>query len=265
MKTTLTDAQVDELADYLDAAQQEVRGVSKVTDRYPEMTWADAYAVQEGLKARALARGEQLVALKMGLTSRAKMKQMGVESPIRGYLTDAHWVAQGEAIKVEGQLIHPKVEPELAFITTSELKGPGVTREQALEAIGSVVPALEIIDSRYENFRFDLTSVIADNTSAARYLIGSASSRPQDLDLRALGVVFEKNGEMVATGAAAAVLGHPADSLAELANMLAEYGESVPADTLVLTGGITAAVRVDAGDVVSARFQDLGTLSVRFV
>ena len=156
MSRTLSHEQILELAATLDAARARAEGVTKVTDDYPDMSWADAYAVQDALQSLAEERGEQVVALKMGLTSRAKMRQMGVESPIRGFLTDAHWVPEGEAIAVQGHLIHPKVEPELAFITRSELRGPGVTRAQALDAIGSVVPALEIIDSRYENFRFCL-------------------------------------------------------------------------------------------------------------
>lgn len=259
----LTTQEIASIAELLDNARHSDNGVTKVTDANPGMTHEDAYAVQDVLRERAKARGERLVGLKMGLTSRAKMKQMGVESPIRGFLTDAHVVMEGTPIDT-APLIHPKVEPELAVITKTALKGPGIDRAQAMAAIDSVVGALEIIDSRYENFRFDLTSVIADNTSAARFITSTAALGPNDADLATLGVVFEKNGELVATGAGAAVLGHPAESLAELANMLGERGEEVPAGTLVLLGGITAAVRVEAGDTVTARFQHLGALSATF-
>ena len=125
-------------------------------------------------------------------------------------------------------------------------------------------PALEIIDSRYENFRFDLKSVIADNTSASHYVTGATSLSPHAVDLKTLGVVMYKNGEVVQTGAGAAVLGDPVMSVATLANMLGARGEVIPANTLVLTGGITAAVRVDAGDHIVTRFQHLGELSVLF-
>jgi len=128
-----------------------------------------------------------------------------------------------------------------------------------------VVPALEVIDSRYLNFKFDLKSVIADNTSAARYVVGGNAGDPVGMDLKNLGVVMEKNGEVVATASGAAVLGHPAQSVAMLANMLGARGEEIPAGTLILTGGVTEAVAVAKGDVINVRYQHLGSVSVRFV
>ena len=126
------------------------------------------------------------------------------------------------------------------------------------------MPAVEIIDSRYENFRFDLKSVIADNASSSRFVTGGNPKRVEDVDMKTLGVVMEINGEVVATGAGAAVLGNPAASVAMLANMLAERGESIPAGTFIMTGGITAAVAVKAGDSVCVRYQDIGSVSMTF-
>jgi 2-oxo-3-hexenedioate decarboxylase len=128
-----------------------------------------------------------------------------------------------------------------------------------------VLPAVEVIDSRYENFRFDLKSVIADNTSSARFVTGGRHRSAAGLDLKNLGVVLEKNGEIVATASGAAVLGHPAASVAMLVNMLGTRGKSIPAGTLILTGGVTEAIAVAAGDSVTARFQHLGSVSMRFV
>jgi 2-oxo-3-hexenedioate decarboxylase len=201
--------------------------------------------------------------LKAGLTSRAKMKQMGVETPIYGFLMDYFSQPDGGEIKVD-ELIHPKVEAEVAFVTKSVLKGPCHVGD-VLAATDFVIPAVEVIDSRYENFRFDLISVIADNASSSRFVLGSQMANPADLDLRNLGVVMEKNGQIVEVGAGAAVLGHPAASVAFLANMLAKRGEEIPAGTLILTGGITAAVAVDKGDCISVRYQGLGSVSMRFV
>jgi len=124
---------------------------------------------------------------------------------------------------------------------------------------------MEIIDSRYRDFKFDLKSVIADNTSSSRFVAGGNAGDPRALDLRTLGVVLEKNGEVVATGAAAAVLGHPANSVAMLANMLGARGEHIPAGTFIMTGAVTEAVAVQKGDSINARFQGLGSISVRFV
>ncbi|CAG0907415.1 unnamed protein product, partial [Cyprideis torosa] len=163
-----------------------------------------------------------------------------------------------------GELIHPRVEAEIAVVTKTALKGPDCDIAAVMDAIDFVVPAIEIIDSRYENFNFDLKSVIADNTSASRFVIGGRTADVADLDLPTLGVVLEKNGEVCETGAGAAVLGDPAASVAMLANMLARSGREIPAGTLILTGGITAAVPVEAGDHVSARFADIGTVNVSF-
>ena len=150
-------------------------------------------------------------------------------------------------------------------MTHTILRGPNCTAEAVREATDFVVAALEIIDSRYENFRFDLRSVVADNTSVSRYVSGSRIAGIGDLDLKSMGVVLEKNGAVAQTGAGAAVLGDPAESVAMLANMLADRDQFIPAGTFVLTGGITAAVPVEKGDAITARYQGLGAITVRFV
>src|SRR5690606_1960239 len=144
-------------------------------------------------------------------------------------------------------------------------KGPGCHIGDVLAATDFVLPALEVIDSRYRDFKFDLKSVVADNTSAARYVVGGRSRDAHELDLKNLGVVMEKNGQVVATASGAAVLGHPAQSVAMLANMLGARGEEIPAGTLILTGGVTEAVAVAAGDNITIRYQELGAISIRFV
>ena len=134
-----------------------------------------------------------------------------------------------------------------------------------MAAIDFVLPAVEIIDSRYRDFKFDLKSVIADNTSASRFVIGGRSRPVEALDLRTLGVVLEKNGRVVAMAAGAAVLGHPAAAVAMMANHLGARGQEIPAGTFIMTGGVTEAIAVQAGDNVNVRFQDLGSVSMRFV
>ncbi len=262
--SVLSSEQVEALAVHLESAELEARAVAKVTDDHPQMDFADAYAVQWAIRARKEARGNRIVGLKMGLTSRAKMKQMGVETPVYGFLADYFECPEGSAIDT-GALIHPKVEAELAFVTKTELRGPGCHVGQVLAATDFVIPAVEIIDSRYENFRFDLVSVVADNASSSRFVTGSCMAPPADLDMATLGVVLEKNGQVAEVGAGAAVLNHPANSVALLANLLAERGESIPAGSLILTGGITAAVAVAPGDSVCVRFQGLGSVSMSFI
>jgi 2-oxo-3-hexenedioate decarboxylase len=261
---SLATADIERLAALLHEAEEAARDVEKITDELPDLSVADSYAIQRAILARKLQQGGRLAGRKMGLTSPAKMKQMSVRLPIHGFLMADGCVADGAATPMQG-LIHPKVEAEIAVTTSRELRGPGCTAAEAMAAIDHVYAALEVIDSRYRNFRFDLTSVIADNTSAARFVVGADGVPGAGLDLRHLGVVFEKNGDVVATGAGAAVLGHPAASLAALVNLLAENDEPLPAGTLVLTGGVTEAFAVEAGDSLRVTVQDVGSASMRFV
>jgi 2-oxo-3-hexenedioate decarboxylase len=205
-----------------------------------------------------------LIGLKAGLTSHAKMKQMGVDTPVFGFLVDGFSVPEGGEVKTR-ELIHPKVEPEIAFVLKRALKGPGCHIGAVLAATDFVLPGIEVIDSRYRDFKFDLKSVVADNTSAARFVVGGRAMRPEQVDLRTLGVVMEKNGEIVSIGAGAAVLGHPAAAVAALANHLGQRGQEIPAGALILSGGVTEAVAVEPGDHVSLRIQHLGSVSLRFV
>ncbi len=259
----LTQDTIARLAEHLENAELQREAVRKITDEYPDMDWDDAYAIQDAIRARKEARGTRIAGLKMGLTSFAKMRQMGVSDPVYGFLTDYGACMDGAAIDT-GTLIHPKVEAEIAFVLKAPLRGPGCHIGDVLAATDFVVPAVEVIDSRYENFRFDLKSVIADNTSSARFVVGGTHRGAEGLDLRNLGVVLEKNGEVVATAAGAAVLGHPANSVAMLANMLGARGRELPAGTFIMTGGATEAIAVAAGDNITVRYQHLGTVSMRF-
>jgi len=260
----LDQATIAKLAEHLENAELRARDVTKITDDYPDMDWDDAYAIQYEIRRRKEARGNRTVGLKAGLTSRAKMKQMGVDTRVFGFVSDYMSCPNGGDIKT-GELIHPKVEPEICFITKAPLKGPGCHVGSVLAATDFVVPAVEIIDSRYRDFKFDLKSVIADNTSASRFVIGGRMRDAAELDLRTIGVVLEKNGEIVAMAAGAAVLGHPAAAIAMLANKLVERGEQIPAGTFVMTGGVTEAIPVVAGDAINVRFKELGSVSMRFV
>ncbi len=260
----LDKATIGKLAAHLETAELEARDVLKITDDYPQMDFDDAYAIQDAIRARKEARGNKTVGLKAGLTSFAKMKQMGVDVPVFGFVSDYMSCQDGSDIKTS-ELIHPKVEAEICVVTKAALKGPGCHVGAVMAAIDFVIPAVEVIDSRYRDFKFDLKSVVADNTSASRFVIGGRSRHVEDLDLRTLGVVLEKNGQVVAMAAGAAVLGHPAAAIAMMANHLGARGQEIPAGTFIMTGGVTEAIPVAAGDSVNVRFQDLGSVSMRFV
>lgn len=255
---------IAQLAEHLESAELQARDVTKITDDHPAMDWDDAYAIQDEIRRRKEARGHKTVGLKCGLTSHAKMKQMGVDTPVFGFVSDYMACAEGSEIKTS-ELIHPKVEAEICIVTKAPLRGPGCHVGAVLAAIDFVIPGVEIIDSRYRDFKFDLKSVIADNTSASRFVIGGRSRNADELDLRTLGVMMEKNGEIVAMAAGAAVMGHPAAAVAALANHLGARGQEIPAGSFIMTGGVTEAVSVQAGDSVNVRFQDLGSVAMRFV
>lgn len=259
----LNPSSLEALAEHLERCQLERRDTHKITDDHPDMDWDDAYAIQDLILRRKLARGAKLIGLKAGLTSHAKMKQMGVESPVFGFLVDDYSVSEGGTVKTS-ELIHPKVEPEIAFVLKHPLKGPGCHIGSVLAATDFVLPGIEVIDSRYRDFKFDLKSVVADNTSAARFVVGGRPLRPSEVDLRTVGIVLEKNGQPVALGAGAAVLGHPAAAVAMLANHLGARNQELPAGTLILSGGVTEAVAVDAGDHVCLRVHDMGSVSLNF-
>lgn len=260
----LDDKTLDQLAVHLESCQLKAEDTPKITDTYPDMGWDDAYAIQDRILAAKLARGSRIAGYKAGLTSHAKMKQMGVTDPVFGFLVDEYIVPEGGEIKVS-ELIHPKVEPEICFVTKTELKGPGCSIATVLAASDVVLPGIEVIDSRYRDFKFDLKSVVADNTSASRFVVGGRAVCARSVDLRTTGIVLEKNGEVVALGAGAAVLGHPAAAVAMLVNHLGRRGKSLPAGSLVLSGGITEAVAVKPGDNVTLRVQGMGSVSTRFV
>ena len=255
---------INSLAEHLENAELQVHDVTMITGDYPDMDWDDAYAIQDEIRRRKEARGNKTVGLKAGLTSFAKMKQMGVETPVFGFVSDYMARPDGGEIK-HGEMIHPKVEAEICIVTKAPLKGPGCNVAAVMAATDFVVPAVEVIDSRYRDFKFDLKSVIADNTSSSRFVIGGRPRSLDGLDLRTLGVVLEINGDIKSMAAGAAVLGNPLAAVAMMANHLSARGRDIPAGTFIMTGGVTEALLVNPGDNVAVRFQDLGTVSMRFV
>jgi 2-oxo-3-hexenedioate decarboxylase len=260
----LDQATIARLAEHLENCELNAQDTLKITDDHPDMDWEDSYAIQDEIRRRKVARGTRIVGLKAGLTSYAKMRQMGVNTPCFGFITDYGCIPEGGDVRIS-ELIHPKVEPEIAFVMKKALKGPGCHIGAVLAATDYVIPGMEVIDSRYRDFKFDLKSVIADNTSSARFVVGGRALRVNEVDLRTVGIVMEKNGEVVSLGAGAAVLGHPAAAIAMLANHLGSRGQEIPAGSLILSGGITEAVAVKAGDNVSLRVQGMGSVSLRFV
>ncbi len=225
-------ATIAELGAYLENAQLEARAVPQISIAHASADMDDGYAVQWEIRRRKVARGARIVGMKAGVTSRAKMRQVGIDTPSYGFLADSYAALDGGEIEARS-LIHPRVEPEFAFVLKRGVEGPGCHVGTVLAATDFVMPALEIIDSRYRDFKFDLASVVADNSSSARFVLGGRCRAADDLDLASSGLVMEKNGEAVAFGAGAAVLGHPAAAVALIANLLARRGERLHAGDIV--------------------------------
>ncbi len=216
----------------------------------------EAYAVQAMSIARRLDRGEKRVGVKMGLTSRAKMIQVGVDEVIWGRLTDDMRVEEGGSISM-ADYVHPRVEPEVAFLMGAPLSGD-VSNLEAMAAVEAVAPALEIIDSRYKDFKFALGDVVADNSSSSGFVVGDW--RAPDIDFSNLGIVLSADGRPVQIGSSAAILGNPVRSLVAAARMVARWGETLEPGWIVLAGGATAAHPLAAGMTVRSETQDLGTV-----
>ena len=235
----------------LDAAQRGVAAIAQL-DLAPDL--AAAYRIQHELIGHRLARGERLIGCKLGFTSKAKMAQMGVSEIIVGQLTDAMQVADGGDVDL-ARFIHPRIEPEVAFRLGRDVAG------DIADCVDAVAPALEIIDSRYRDFRFSLPDVIADNTSAAAFVVGAWQPITNVADLAVRLVV---DGTDVEAGSTAAILGHPMRALEELVELAARYGIVLHAGDVILAGAATAAVPFGANRV-EAHVEGLGTASVRGV
>ena len=225
------------------------------------MSVEEAYYVQSKLlEKRAAAQETKHVGVKLGLTSKAKQQMMGVDEAIYGYLQTDMLAKEWEPISFE-KLIHPKAEPEIAFFLKEDLSGD-VTEEDVIRATAYVAPALEIIDSRYRDFKFTLVDVIADNCSSKLFVVGSQMTPPNMEQLQNMGMSLTKNGEVVQTGTSAAVLGHPATAIAWAVKQMARRGEKLRAGDVVLSGAVSEAVAFHSGDTIIATFNGLGSVEM---
>ena len=248
-------ADIDTLARSVDDAARNAKAITQLSSG-AKYSLEDAYQIQKKMIALRLARGERRVGMKMGFTSRAKMVQMGISDMIWGRLTDRMLVEDGGRISI-AKYVHPRVEPEIAYLLKAPLAGP-VSPIQALAAVEAIAPALEIIDSRYSNFKFTLEDVVADNASSSGFVVGPWSK--PDLDCSNLGMILEFDGRPVQIGSTAAILGNPARSLAAASRIVAEHGERLEAGWIVMAGSATEAVALQPGVAVRNTVEKLGSV-----
>lgn len=235
--------------------------VTPLTGMFPKITVEDAYRIQIENVKRRTGEGERIIGKKIGLTSFAMQKMFGVFEPDYGHLFESMLLLYNE-LDVK-KVIQPKAEGELAFVIGRDLKGPGITPFDVLRAADYIMPAIEIIDSRVADWKIKIQDTIADNASSAFIAVGTKALPVTEVDLYTTGMVFCKNGEVVATGAAAAVMGNPVNAVAWLINKLSEFGVGVSEGEIILSGSLTSAVDIGANDVLEVTFDRLGSVLLK--
>ena len=261
---SLTNEQVKELADSLWSAEETHNFIPPLTDSFPDLSPDDAYRVQEQVLQYRLSSGRKVVGKKVGLTSAAMQKMLGIDTPDYGMIFDNMVLADGAEVPFYS-LQQPRVEPEITFFLKKTIKGPNVSIDDVLEATDYVVASLEVVGSRVADWKIKLADTIADNASHMAAVIGSAKMDVAQVDLVNEGLVFEKNGVELSRGTGAAVLDNPAKAVAWCANKLGEYGVPLNAGEFVMPGALVGMTPVEKGDIVVAKFDTLGSVSVKFI
>jgi 2-keto-4-pentenoate hydratase len=259
----MDDSIIERLALELRQAELQKKPIGPPTARFPDMTVEDAYHVQMQNVAQRVAAGVRVVGKKVGLTSRAMQQFLGVNEPDFGHLFDDMVYDEEEPLPL-GDFLQPKIEAELAFLLGEDLAGPGITLADVLRVSLAVVPAFEVIASRVADWKIKIQDTIADNGSSAGLVLGSRLMPLGGVNLKYVGLVLERNGAIVETAAGAAVMGHPAQAVAWLANKLGSMGSGLCRGEIVLAGSLTKALEVKPGDIFMATFGGLGAVKAVF-
>jgi 2-oxopent-4-enoate/cis-2-oxohex-4-enoate hydratase len=252
------------VGDELYAALRSRQVIDPLTSRWPEMTVASAYGISRRLLERRLADGEVIVGKKIGVTSKPVQQMLDVHQPDFGFLTDAMLIGTGQEIPISSMLIQPRAELEIAFVLRKDLVGPRVNNAQVLAAIDYALPCFEIVDSRIKDWKIRIQDTVADNASCGLFVIGTHAVDPRGIDLDLAGCVVHKNGNLVSTGAGAAALGSPINSLVWLANTLGYFGIPLKAGEIILSGSLVPLESVVAGDSMVGTIDRIGSLNIRF-
>lgn len=245
-------------------AEQSKQAIQPLTVDYPMLTVDDAYAIQLEQIREKVENGATIVGKKIGLTSKVMQNMFQVNEPDYGHLLDDMILLDGETVSLEN-FIQPKLEFEIAFVLKKDLKGPGVTVIDVIEATDYIVPAFEVIDSRIRDWEIKFEDTVADNGSSARAILGGKPTRLDDIDLAHIGMAVYRNGKFLDSAAGAAVLGNPTRAVAWLANALGKYDISLYAGEMVLSGALSAAVQIEKGDTFTAEFAHIGSVSATFL
>jgi len=246
----------EEIAKILDQAAKDATAIKQMGEKH-DFSLEDAYEIQRLSINRRLDRGEKITGFKLGFTSRAKMEQMGVHDLIWGILTDEMELKPQEEVDLD-RWIHPRAEPEIAFRISKNIE-ESIGLKEIHKYVDAMAPALEIIDSRYENFKFSLEDVVADNCSSTGYVIGDWIDL--NTDISDLDIDLRINKEVVQSGKTSAILNNPLQSLVELSRLASKAGLKIEKGQVVLAGAATAAVYLEKNQQVEAQVEELGNIS----
>ncbi|MCU7845260.1 MAG: 2-oxopent-4-enoate hydratase [Candidatus Thiodiazotropha sp. (ex Monitilora ramsayi)] len=260
----MNEQRIHELGDELFDALSQRRMIDPLTEREPEITIEDAYHVSLRMVNRRVESGESIIGKKIGVTSKAVQNMLNVHQPDFGYLTDRMVYGNGDEMPISEQLIQPRAEGEIAFMLKRDLIGPGVSNADVLRATEAVIPCFEIVDSRIRDWQIKIQDTVADNASCGLFVLGDKAVDPRKVDLATAGMVVEKNGELLSTGAGAAALGSPVNCVAWLANTLGSFGIPLKAGEVILSGSLVPLEPVVAGDFMRVEIGGIGSASVRF-
>ncbi len=261
----MDDKRIQQLGDELFSALRTREMIEPLTEREPAITIDDAYHISLRLVERRVADGERIIGKKIGVTSKAVQNMLNVHQPDFGYLTDRMVYGNGDEMPISEQLIQPRAEGEIAFILKKDLSGPGVTNADVLAATEAVMPCFEIVDSRIRDWKIKIQDTVADNASCGLFVLGDRAVDPRKVDLATVGMVVEKNGQIISTGAGAAALGSPVNCVAWLANTLGRFDIPLKAGEVILSGSLVPLEPVVAGDFMRVEIGGIGSASVRFV
>jgi 2-keto-4-pentenoate hydratase len=251
------------LAAELAQAERSRDPITPLTDGHPEIDVVDAYEIQLINIRQKVAEGARVIGHKVGLSSEAMQKMMGVDEPDYGHLLDDMEVFEDRPADA-GRFLYPRVEVEVGFILADDLPGEGCTEDDVLAATAAFAPSIELIDTRITDWKIKLCDTIADNASSAGWVLGSERVSPKDVDIRAIDAVLTCNGEVVAEGRSDAVLGNPVTAVAWLARKVDQFGVRLKAGDIVLPGSCTRAIDARPGDDFVARFDGLGSVHLSF-
>jgi 2-oxopent-4-enoate/cis-2-oxohex-4-enoate hydratase len=256
---------IAQLGEELHRALRSQTTLAPLTERESDITIEDAYYIsQHFVRQRVEVDGEKIVGKKIGVTSAPVQEMLGVFQPDFGFLTDAMHYENGAEIAIEGNLISPRAEGEIAFRLKSDLVGPGVTEQDVLNATESIMPCFEIVDSRIKDWKIKIEDTVSDNASCGVYTLGDNEVSPHDVDLPNLAMKVFKNGELLSEGLGSAVQGNPLTAVAWLANTLGEYGIEFKAGEIILSGSLVPLIPVVAGDRMHLELEGVGTASCSF-